>query len=61
MSDISFSFTVSVTVERQEGKFASKDELRDQCRDALESSDPGTVEGDNGGVYNTTEWTVEDN
>jgi hypothetical protein len=60
MSAMSFSFTVNVTAERDEGKFASKDELRDQCREALEGADPGTIEGENGGQYSVTDWSVED-
>lgn len=55
-----FTYTVTVEVERTEGKFASRDELSEQIMDELEGCDPGTVEGDNGGQYDVTEWTVED-
>ena len=55
-----FVFTVTVEVEREEGKFASRDELADQIREAIEGADPGTVEGENGGSYSIVNWTVED-
>ncbi len=52
-------FTVRVEVERQQGKFAGRDELEEQLRDALESADPGQLEGENGGEYEVTLWEVE--
>jgi hypothetical protein len=55
-----FEYKVTVEVERSEGKFASRDELGEQIREALESADPGQLDGENGGVYETNEWTVED-
>jgi hypothetical protein len=55
-----FTFTVDVEVERTEGKFASRDELAQQVSDALESADPGTLYGDNDGIYETTDWSVEE-
>lgn len=54
-----FTFTVTVEVEREEGKFASREDIGDQLAEAIEGADPGSVEGENGGTYNTTEWTVE--
>jgi len=59
--------TVSVSVERTEGKFASRDEIGDQIQEALESevqqaieaADPGSYEGENGGQYETSEWSVD--
>jgi hypothetical protein len=53
-----FSFTVNVETERTEGKFASKDELADQIQEAIESADPGELEGENGGTYEVTSWEV---
>jgi hypothetical protein len=55
-----FTFTVEVEVEREEGKFASRDDLAEQLQDALAGSDPGVVEGDNGGVYSVVQWDVEE-
>jgi hypothetical protein len=55
-----FKFTVEVEVERTEGKFAGKDELADQLRDAIEESNPQEVEGENGGRYDVTMWEVSD-
>jgi hypothetical protein len=60
----SFSYTIDVEVDRSQGKFASRDELEDQLReainDALESADPGTLEGEAGGEYETTSWEVNE-
>lgn len=55
-----FTFTVTVEVSRTEGKFASRDELSDQLVEAIEAADPQSLEGDNGGQYETVSWTVED-
>lgn len=57
---MNFKFLVEVDVERQEGKFASRDEIGDLLREALTEADPGTVEGENGGVYETSNWDVQD-
>lgn len=54
-----FTFTVTVTVERTEGKFASRDDIEAQLTEALEGADPGSIDGENEGTYETTEWTVE--
>lgn len=53
-----FEYTVTVEVQRTEGKFASRDELDEQIREALASADPGQVDGENGGVYEVVEWEV---
>lgn len=55
-----YVFTVAVEVERTEGKFASREELGAQLVEALESADPGQVDGDNGGTYEVTSWDVEE-
>ena len=52
-------FTVEVEVERTEGKFASKDELADQILEAIEQADPSNLDGDEGGQYEVSGWTVE--
>lgn len=54
-----FTFEVTVYVERTEGKFATRDELSDQLREAIEAADPGCIEGDEGGQYDVTSWDVE--
>jgi len=50
-----FTFTVNVTAERTEGKFATRDELQEQIQEALEGADPSQLDGENGGVYEVTE------
>lgn len=55
-----FLFEVTVEVEREEGKFASRDELSQLIIEALEGADPGQLDGDNGGVYNTIDWSVNE-
>jgi len=54
-----FRFVVSASVERTEGKFASRDELEQQLQEAIEGADPGSVSGDNGGEYEVTDWVVD--
>jgi hypothetical protein len=56
---MTFKFIVNVEVEREEGKFASKDELQEQLQEAISDADPGSVEGENGGVYAVVSWDVE--
>jgi hypothetical protein len=53
-----FVFEVEVEVERDEGKFASRDELAEQIESALTDADPGTLDGDAGGSYSTSSWSV---
>lgn len=55
-----FEFTVTVEVERETGKFASRSEIYEKLLDAIQSADPGTVDGDEGGEYNVTSWDVEE-
>jgi hypothetical protein len=55
-----FTVTVNVSVERTEGKFATKEELREQIMEAIEAADPQTLEGENGGQYSITTWDVEE-
>jgi hypothetical protein len=55
-----FIFTVTVEVERSEGKFATRDELQEQIMEALTSADPGQIDGENGGIYTTVNWEVND-
>ena len=57
------SFTVHVDLERIEGKFASKDEIRDLLREDLECANNGSVDGvgaDGDSSYEITGWEVED-
>lgn len=55
-----FTYTVTVEVQRTEGKFASRDEISEQIREALEAADPQQYDGENGGMYETVEWEVND-
>jgi hypothetical protein len=55
-----FDFTVHVSIEREEGKFASRDEMAEQISDALESADPGSLDGEAGGSYSVVEWNVDE-
>ncbi len=50
--------TVEAEVDHITGVFASKDEITDQIVDAIESADYGQWSGDNGGEYETSDWTV---
>jgi hypothetical protein len=58
-----FKFTVTVELDRESGKFASRDEMAEQITDALESADPGYVSGIGAygdSEYSVTDWTVEE-
>lgn len=52
-----FTFTVEVTLERESGKFVSRDEMADELETALQDADPGTVDVDET-TYNVTDWSV---
>lgn len=55
-----YEFKVTAEVERTQGLFASRDEISDQMREAIEGADYGSWTGDNGGEYETIEWEVEE-
>lgn len=55
-----FEFKVTAEVERYEGKFASRADLGDQIREAIEQADPGDLTGEAGGSYSITDWQVEE-
>lgn len=55
-----FVFEVSVEVARSEGKFAGREEISDQILEALEGADPGSYDGEAGGMYETTDWSVSE-
>ena len=57
---MNFTFTVNVTVERTEGKFASRDDIAAQIQAALEGADEGSWTGENDGQYETSNWSVEE-
>jgi hypothetical protein len=53
-----YVFSVTVEVERSEGKFATRDEIGEQIAEAITEADPGNLTGENGGEYNVTVWEV---
>lgn len=55
-----FTFVVEVDAERTEGKFASRDDIGEQIQSEIESADPGSVTGENGGEYEITAWEVSE-
>ena len=57
---MNFQFLVTVEVSREQGKFASKEDLAEKIRSELESADPSSLTGDNDGEYNVDSWEVED-
>ena len=56
-----FHFKVTVEVERESGKFMSRDEVQEQLQDALEGADPGQVDGgpDGDTVMSVIVWDVD--
>jgi hypothetical protein len=55
---VKFTFVIEAVAERSEGKFASRDDIGGQIQAELEGSDPGTIEGENGGQYEISSWEV---
>lgn len=58
-----FTFTVNVEVTRESGKFATRDDMADQIREAIEGADPGFLSGlgeDGMSEYTVDGWDVED-
>jgi hypothetical protein len=56
-----FTFTVEVTLERTEGKFAARDELAEQLVEALDYANPSSVDGvgaDGTSTYEVVDWVV---
>ena len=56
-----FEFTVSVEVERVQGKFAGKDEIEEAIQEALDDANPSTIGGvgaDGDSEYEVTDWSV---
>ena len=55
-----FDLVVGAELERSEGKFVSREELRDKLIEALEEANPGDLMGDNDGQYMVETWEVEE-
>ena len=55
-----FTFVVEVEVERERGKFATRDEISGQIQSTLEEADPGQYETENQGDYATASWDVNE-
>jgi hypothetical protein len=55
-----FTFRVDIEVNRDEGKFASREEISEQLAEALADADPGSVEGNEGGQYSVSSWEVNE-
>ena len=55
-----FTFVVDIEVERQRGKFATRDEISNFLQEALEGADPGDYQGENDGEYGITSWDVNE-
>jgi hypothetical protein len=53
-----YVLSVTVEVERNEGKFATRDEIGEQIAEAITDADPGELYGENGGQYTVTTWEV---
>jgi hypothetical protein len=52
-----FTFAVEVTLEREQGKFVSREEMAEQLAEAIQDADPGSVDVDES-TYNVTDWSV---
>lgn len=59
----SFTFTVTVELERESGKFASREEMAEAVIEILMGAEESSVEGlgaDGESSYNVTLWEVEE-
>lgn len=53
-----FKFEIWASVERTQGKFASRDEIEGELIEALESANPGSISASEGGEYEVGDWEV---
>lgn len=54
-----FKFIVEVELERTEGKFVSREDMAQELMDAIESSDPGSIDVDESS-YEVTDFSVNE-
>jgi hypothetical protein len=50
---------LQVEVERDEGKFASREELEEKILDEVSSADPSILSTDDDATYSVTSWEAE--
>ena len=55
-----FRFVVTAEVERQEGKFASRDEITENIQQWLEEANEQTIDTEDDAVYEIVSWEVSD-
>jgi hypothetical protein len=58
-----FTFTVTVELERTQGKFAARDEMAEALISEIENANPGGLYGigaDGNSDYDVTDFTVEE-
>lgn len=56
-----FKFTVEVTLERSEGKFASRDEMIEAIVEWLDQANQDSIQGigpDSDSSYDVSDWSV---
>ena len=54
-----FVFTVTVDVQRRQGRFSTRESLASELREALEGADPGDLTGDGDDAeYGVESWDV---
>lgn len=54
-----FRINVTVEVEREDGKPATREELAKLIEQAIEDADPGTIETDDEATYEVQEWEAK--
>lgn len=58
-----FTYEVTIEVERESGKFASRDEIGEELQAELERANPSSVDGvgaDSDSIYNVIEFEVQE-
>jgi hypothetical protein len=59
MSEMSFDFTVSVTVRKVSGPFVSREHMSEQLQEELDGANPQALYSDS--EYEVTDWQVTEN
>lgn len=55
-----FLITLEVEVSREQGKFASRDEIEEKITEAINDANPSTLDTDNEATYTIDSWEITD-
>lgn len=55
-----FKFVVEVSLNRTQGKFAPRDDLGEEIRQAIDDANPGSINAGDDGEYDVESWDVSE-